>query len=1204
TVYGTELYVNDNSTGGDVYTTAVGNDNNPGTASAPFATITKAITVAQAGNTIKVDAGTYAENITINKALNVLGSNEAVSPNTGTRVAEAIIVPASTNTSTGAVVTITNSNVQFRGFTVDGDNTTLASSGVGLGGSLGTSIDAARTIFLNANGVSNISITNNITKNAVNGIRIEQTTNYFATTAGALRSTNILLDNNKVQDMTGTGIRLGNSMYAKVTNNTVTNADNGIGFSSFRISDAGSAADRVIANNTISSRYAGIWVNLYHASPYALNNNTITVAPAATSMAPTPQARTAWYGIMYSTVSAPQNFTNQVSLPQVSTPEWWTATGNTIDGAALEATSTGHGYWLYYVDNNRDNLGVDHYGQISGGSVSNVDVGIMLKNRDTDPATNFGTSAVGAHANVSGTSFSLRNGGTGLRLIDDATWTTANPAPLVNKRTVALGIGSGVSISGGAKGLHVSHPVAGTANYTAYSSITGGDVNNIAFTGQTGNYMQLDNHGNNLSALSASFDGQTGATATLSQNYSIEDKVYHKTDNAASGFVRVKADNVFVTNNSGSIQRGVEAATANNTINVDAGSYSDNISISGKDGLLIKGPNAGLNNANGTRVAEAVVTSASATTSLFAIASNVSSYTIDGFRLVGADYTSPSSAPNQGNIIWASGATVSNILNNILEISSSSTGTKRYVWLGGSSATLSGGDYISGNISHNSFTASGTGLGFAGITTQLWSQNLNITGNKFAGMKGQRNLLMNGPTATVVISNKEFFTSDDAGARELIRFEAGSPSVMSGGATIQNNSFSIAGTGKAFSTSSAVNYGANISVTNNDFTNVGGASINHGGTGTIAATCNWWGQLCGPVSGDIVGTATSTAWTTDGTDSNPAMGFQPNANTCFGGTAVVATGTQVNITSCYGDSNGSIDLTVSGGIAPYTYAWSNAANTEDISGLAAGTYSVTVTDVCGATVNQGTASFTITQPTQITGSGAVTSNYNGSQISCNGVSDGTITVTATGGTGTLSYSIDGGSYQASNVFTGLAAGVHTLSVKDANNCVVSLSSVTITAPAAISGSGAVTSNYNGSELSCATSTDGAITVTANGGTGSLQYSLNGGAYQAGNVFSGLAAGTYAVSVKDANNCTFAAGNVTITAPAAISGSGVVTSNYNGSQLSCATSTDGAITVTATGGTGSLQYSLNGGSYQAGNVFSGLAAGTYAVSVKDANNCTF
>jgi len=124
-------------------------------------------------------------------------------------------------------------------------------------------------------------------------------------------------------------------------------------------------------------------------------------------------------GIMYSTVSAPQNFTNQVSLPLVATPEWWTATGNTINGAALESTSTGHGYWLYYVDNNRDSAGNDHFGQISGGSVSNVAYGIMLKNKDTDPATNFGNSAIGAHAAVSGTAFSLNAGGTGFRLIDD-----------------------------------------------------------------------------------------------------------------------------------------------------------------------------------------------------------------------------------------------------------------------------------------------------------------------------------------------------------------------------------------------------------------------------------------------------------------------------------------------------------------------------------------------------------------------------------------------------------------------------------------------------------------------------------------------------------------------------------------------------------------------------------------------------------------
>jgi len=297
-----------------------------------------AIDAVGTGGTVNVAAGTYAQALTIARAMDVRGPNWNVSPNTGVRVAEAILVPASTNTSSGAVATITASGVSLRGFTVDGDNTALASSGVGLGGALGTSIDAARAVFINANGVNTIDVSKNIAKNVVNGIRLEQTTNYFATTAGALRSYGILVDDNLVQDTTGTGIRLGNSMYAKVTNNTVTNADSGIAFSSFRISDAGNAADRVIQGNTISSRFAGIWVNLFHASPYALVNNTITVAAAATSMTPTPQNRTAWFGIMYSTVSAPQNFTNQVSLPLVATPERWTATGNVIDGVALEST--------------------------------------------------------------------------------------------------------------------------------------------------------------------------------------------------------------------------------------------------------------------------------------------------------------------------------------------------------------------------------------------------------------------------------------------------------------------------------------------------------------------------------------------------------------------------------------------------------------------------------------------------------------------------------------------------------------------------------------------------------------------------------------------------------------------------------------------------------------------------------------------------
>ncbi|MBU3713878.1 MAG: T9SS type A sorting domain-containing protein [Ferruginibacter sp.] len=212
---------------------------------------------------------------------------------------------------------------------------------------------------------------------------------------------------------------------------------------------------------------------------------------------------------------------------------------------------------------------------------------------------------------------------------------------------------------------------------------------------------------------------------------------------------------------------------------------------------------------------------------------------------------------------------------------------------------------------------------------------------------------------------------------------------------------------------------------------------------------------------------------------------------------------------------------------PYIYSWSNGASTEDISGLIAGDYTVTVTDTNGC---QAQKTVSISQPTAISGT-ASKKSYNGSDLSCATSTDGAITVTATGGTGTLEYSINGGAYQSSNVFSGLGAGTYTLSVKDANGCTYGPSDVTITAPSAITGSGSVTSSYNGADLSCATSTDGEITVTATGGTGTLEYSINGGAYQSSNVFSGLGAGTYTLSVKDANGCTYGPSDVTITAPA-------------------------------------------------------------------------
>jgi hypothetical protein len=228
-------------------------------------------------------------------------------------------------------------------------------------------------------------------------------------------------------------------------------------------------------------------------------------------------------------------------------------------------------------------------------------------------------------------------------------------------------------------------------------------------------------------------------------------------------------------------------------------------------------------------------------------------------------------------------------------------------------------------------------------------------------------------------------------------------------------------------------------------------------------------------------------------------------------------------------------------------------------------------------------------------------SYNGSDLSCGDASDGELTVTATGGSGTLMYSLNDTTYQSSNVFSGLVAGTYSVRVKDANGCVVTLSEVTISAPALITGTVSKKS-YNGSDLSCGDASDGELTVTATGGSGTLMYSLNDTTYQSSNVFSGLSAGTYHVTVRDTNNCVVTLDSITISAPALITGTAVVTSNYNGSQLSCNDANDGELSVSASGGSGFYNYSLDGTTYQSSNVFSGLVAGTYSVRVKDANGC--
>ena len=136
---------------------------------------------------------------------------------------------------------------------------------------------------------------------------------------------------------------------------------------------------------------------------------------------------------------------------------------------------------------------------------------------------------------------------------------------------------------------------------------------------------------------------------------------------------------------------------------------------------------------------------------------------------------------------------------------------------------------------------------------------------------------------------------------------------------------------------------------------------------------------------------------------------------------------------------------------------------------AAASYTVKVTDKNGCNVT--TASISISNPAAVTATAAVTSNYNGAQVSCNGASDGKITVTATGGTGALSYALNEIPTNVTGlntgIFTGMPAGAsYTVTVTDKNGCNVTTTAVSISNPPAITATATVTSNYNGSQINC------------------------------------------------------------------------------------------------------------------------------------------
>src|SRR6185312_11416373 len=198
---------------------------------------------------------------------------------------------------------------------------------------------------------------------------------------------------------------------------------------------------------------------------------------------------------------------------------------------------------------------------------------------------------------------------------------------------------------------------------------------------------------------------------------------------------------------------------------------------------------------------------------------------------------------------------------------------------------------------------------------------------------------------------------------------------------------------------------------------------------------------------------------------------------------------------------GTIDLTVSGGTAPYSFAWSNGSSSEDISGLVAGSYTVTITDANGCTDTQ---VINVTQPVA-----ALSASGSPVHVKCFGGATGAINLTVSGGTAPYSFAWNTGA--TTEDLSGLTSGSYTVTITDANGC-TETQVINVTQPAA-----ALSASATPVHVKCFGGATGSIDLTVSGGTAPYSFAWNTGATTED--LTGLTSGSYTVTITDANGCT-------------------------------------------------------------------------------------
>ncbi|MCW5907850.1 MAG: T9SS type A sorting domain-containing protein [Chitinophagales bacterium] len=313
------------------------------------------------------------------------------------------------------------------------------------------------------------------------------------------------------------------------------------------------------------------------------------------------------------------------------------------------------------------------------------------------------------------------------------------------------------------------------------------------------------------------------------------------------------------------------------------------------------------------------------------------------------------------------------------------------------------------------------------------------------------------------------------------------------------------------------------------------------------------------------------------TDANGCTFISPPVPVTEPDAIVVAVDSVTHI-SCNGAIDGAIDVSVSGGNAPYTFTWSNGSVTEDLAGLNAGGYIPTVTDDNGCTV--ATAAINVTEPAAL-----VVVLDSVTDVTCNGGTNGEVFVTVTGGTTPYTFAWSNGA--TTQDVAAVAADDYTLTTTDANGCIANNVTGTVSEPTAIAA--AVDSFHN---VTCAGAANGAVYASATGGTGTLSFEWSNDSTTLS--IANLAGGTYTLTATDDNGCTATISQV-VNEP-----SPIIPALDSIVSVKCYGASTGAIYVSISGGTTPYSYLWSNGATT--QDITGLPAGNYSGTVTDANGC--